>query len=204
MATIGLDKPFYAKITEDENDNESYGTPKVMAKAIDVDLSIELLQAILYADDSADVVVNQFKQGTFSIGINDLAPSVAADLLGTTVDKNGAVVYSIEDVAEPVAVGFRALKPNGKYRYFWLYKVTFSVPSDKFETKKDSINFQTPQLTGTVTRRNKPDSKGKHQWKTEITEGEDGVSDSVISGWFDEVYEPDYTAAQSNSQQSGS
>ena len=55
MATIGLDKPFYAKITEDENGNESYGTPKVMAKAIDVDLSIELLQAILYADDGADV-----------------------------------------------------------------------------------------------------------------------------------------------------
>ena len=195
MATIGLDKPFYAKITEDENGNESYGTPKVMAKAIDVDLSIELLQAILYADDGADVVVNQFKQGTFSIGINDLAPSVAADLLGTTVDKNGAVVYSIEDVAEPVAVGFRALKPNGKYRYFWLYRVKFGIPATNLATKGDSITFNTPTIEGTVMRRNKEDTKGNHPWKSEVTEGDTGVAASTISGWYSAVYEPSYASS---------
>ena len=27
MATIGLDKLYYAKITEDENGNETYATP---------------------------------------------------------------------------------------------------------------------------------------------------------------------------------
>ena len=28
MATIGLDMLYYAKITEDENGNETYGSPK--------------------------------------------------------------------------------------------------------------------------------------------------------------------------------
>ena len=34
MATIGLDKLYYAKITEDAFGNETYGTPKHMAKAM--------------------------------------------------------------------------------------------------------------------------------------------------------------------------
>lgn len=42
MATIGLDKLYYAKITEDENGNETYASPVQMAKAMTADLSVEL------------------------------------------------------------------------------------------------------------------------------------------------------------------
>ena len=48
MATIGLDKLYYAKITEAENGDETYDAPKQLAKAISVDLSIELAEATLY------------------------------------------------------------------------------------------------------------------------------------------------------------
>ena len=34
MATLGLDSLYYAKITEDANGNEIYGTPKILAKAM--------------------------------------------------------------------------------------------------------------------------------------------------------------------------
>ncbi len=51
MATIGLDKLYYAKITEDENGNETYASPVQMAKAMTADLSVELAEATLYADD---------------------------------------------------------------------------------------------------------------------------------------------------------
>ena len=53
MATIGLDKLFYAKITEDDNGDETYATPMQMAKAMSADLSVELAEATLYADDGA-------------------------------------------------------------------------------------------------------------------------------------------------------
>ena len=42
MATIGLDKLFYAPITEDENGDETYGLPVMLAKAMTAELSIEL------------------------------------------------------------------------------------------------------------------------------------------------------------------
>ena len=110
MATIGLDKPYYAIITEDANGQETYGTPKVMAKAIQADLTVNNATASLYADDGVDESVDEFTSGTLSLGLNDLASTVAAELLGARVDTNGVLVNSTNDIAPYVAVGFRARK----------------------------------------------------------------------------------------------
>lgn len=196
MATIGLDKPYFSIITEDANGQETYGTPKVMAKAIQVDLTVNTSTATLYADDGADETVNEFVNGTLSMGLNDLLSTVAAELLGARVDTNGVLVNSTNDIAPYVAVGFRAKKPNGKYRYFWLYRVKFGVPSTNLATKGESITFQTPTIEGTIMRRNKPDTQGKHPWKTEVTEGDANVTAATLNSWFSAVYEPSFAAAQ--------
>ena len=80
MATIGLDSLYYAKITEDQNGIETYGTPKVLAKAMTAELSVELIEAILYADDGASEVVKEFKSGALTLGIDDIGSLVAQDL----------------------------------------------------------------------------------------------------------------------------
>ena len=190
MATIGLDKLYYAPITEDEHGEETYGTPKVLAKAMTADLTVELNEATLYADDGAAEVVKEFKAGTLSLGVDDIGASTAGDLTGTTIDSNGVVISASEDGGDPVAVGFRAKKSNGKYRYYWLYRVKFGIPATNLATKGDSITFSTPTIEGTIMRRNREDVFGKHPWKAEVTEGADGVNDSVIDTWYDAVYEP--------------
>lgn len=196
MATIGLDKLFYAKITEDEEGNESYGKPAILAKAIKAELSIELAEAVLYADDAAAYVVKDFKSGKLTLGVDEIGVSAAQDLTGALVDDNGVLVSVTESEGSPVAIGFRALKPDGKYRYFWLYRVKFGIPATNLETKGDSITFQTPSVEGTVMRRNRTDAQDKHPWKAEVTEGQPGTRPSVISGWFSEVYEPSYSMAE--------
>ena len=190
MATIGLDKLYYAPITEDTNGNETYGTPAVLAKAMSADISIELDEAILYADDGAAEVLKEFKNGTLSLGVDDIGTDVAESLTGATVDSNGVLVSASEDGGDPVAIGFRARKANGKYRYFWLYRVKFGVPATNLQTKGDSISFSTPTIEGTILQRNKVDCNGKHPWKVEVTEGASGVDDSVIEDWYEAVYEP--------------
>ena len=193
MATIGLDKLYYATITDDENGEEIYGTPTQLAKAISAELSVELAEATLYTDDGAAEIVKEFKNGTISLGVDDIGSTTAAALTGVTVDKNNVVVSNSEDGGDPVAVGFRAKKSNGKYKYYWLYRVKFGIPATNLATKGDSITFSTPTIEGTVLRRNKPDTSGKHPWKAEVTEGDKDVPASVISSWYTEVYEPDYT-----------
>ena len=193
MATIGLDKLYYAKITEDTDGNETYATPVQMAKAMTADLSVELAEATLYADDGASEIVKEFKSGTLSLGVDDLGGSVASDLTGAVIDSNGVVISTAEDGGDPVAVGFRAKKSNGKYRYFWLYRVKFGIPATALATKGDSITFNTPTIEGTILRRNKVDGKGKHPWKAEVTEDDTTVTAATITNWYKEVYEPSYT-----------
>lgn len=192
MATIGLDKLFYAKITEDDAGDETYGTPVQLAKAMNADLSVELAEATLYADDGTSEIVKEFKNGTLSLGVDDIGASVASDLTGATIDANGVVVSASEDGGEPVAVGFRAKKSNGKYKYYWLYRVKFGIPATNLATKGDSITFSTPTIEGTILRRNKVDGKGKHPWKAEVTEGDAAVTSEIITNWYTEVYEPSY------------
>ena len=199
MATIGLDKLYYAKITESENGEETYATPVQLAKAISADLSVELAEATLYADDGAAEIVKEFKSGTLSLGIDDIGASVASDLTGSQIDAKGVVISCSEDGGAPVAVGFRAKKSNGKYRYFWLYKVKFGIPATNLTTKGESIEFSTPSIEGTVLRRNKVDGLGKHPWKAEVSEDDTGVTASVIKSWYDDVYEPTYTTTQQQS-----
>ena len=195
MGTIGLDKLYYAKITEDENGNETYATPVQLAKAMNADLSVELAEATLYADDGAAEIVKEFKNGTLSLGVDDVGASVASDLTGATIDANGVVVSTSEDGGDPVAVGFRAKKSNGKYKYYWLYRVKFGIPATNLATKGDSITFSTPTIEGTILRRNKVDGNGKHPWKAEVTEGDSAVTADTITNWYKEVYEPSYTTA---------
>lgn len=193
MATIGLDKLYYAKITEDASGEETYATPVQLAKAITAELSVELAEAILYADDGASEIVKEFKTGTLSLGVDDIGSQAASDLTGAVIDTNKVLISSSEDGGLPVAIGFRAKKSNGNYRYFWLYRVKFGIPATNLETKGDSITFSTPTIEGTIMRRNKADSEGRHPWKAEVTEGDAGVAQEVITGWYDNVYEPVFT-----------
>ena len=198
MATIGLDKLYYAKITEDKDGNETYETPTPLAKAMTADLSVELAEATLYADDGAAEIVKEFKSGTLSLGIDDLGATIASDLTGATIDSDGVIISTQEDGGAPVAVGFRAKKANGKYKYYWLYRVKFGIPATNLATKGDSITFSTPTIEGTILRRNKVDGANKHPWKAEATEGDAKVSADVIANWYKNVYEPNYGAQSPN------
>lgn len=201
MATIGLDKLYYSKITEDASGNETYATPVTLAKAVSAELSVELAEATLYADDVAAEIVKEFKSGTLTLGVDDIGINVAADLTGAQIDKNKVLISGGQDAGSPVAIGFRAKKSNGKYKYYWLYRVKFGIPAASLATKGDSITFSTPSIEGTVLCRNKPDASGKHPWKAEVTEGDTGVTAATINDWYNSVYEPTY--ATTSTQTSG-
>lgn len=195
MSTIGLDSLYYAKITEDANGDETYSSPIKLAKAMTAELSVELAEATLFADDGASEIVKEFKSGTISLGIDDIGVTAAQDLTGAKIDNNHVVVSTSDDSCEPVAIGFRAKKSNGKYRYYWLYRVKFGIPGASLQTKGDSITFSTPTIEGTVMRRNKVDGLNNHPWKSEVNEDDSSVSSSTISRWFSEVYEPDFESS---------
>ena len=188
MATIGLKKLVYAPIEFDADENEVYGEPQKLAKAITASLSVETAEGSLHADDALDEYVSEFKSGKLTLDVNDIGNQVAAELLGQQIDKNGVLLSNGDDKPGYVAIGFMAKKSNGKYRYYWLYKVKFSVPGEELATKGDNITFNTPKIEGTIFRRN---SDGN--WKAQLDETDD-TNPVITAGWFEQVYEPDTAA----------
>lgn len=185
MATIGLRDLYRAPITVGKGGEETYGTPERMAKAISAEMSVEVAEAILYADDGADEVVKEFVSGELTLNVNDLMPADLAAILGQTQDDD-QVVYAGENDDPPyMAIGFRAKKANGMYKYIWLYKVKFAIPSESYQTKGDSIEFTTPEITGQFIKR----SDGL--WKAEHVAL---PTETAAKGWFTKVREQNNTS----------
>lgn len=112
MATIGLDKLFYAEIIEDSDGNETYGVPASLAKAISADLSVELAEATLYADDGASEIVKEFKSGTLSLGVDDIGNDAASVLTGATMTATTWSFPPARTAASPWLSGFGRRNPT--------------------------------------------------------------------------------------------
>ena len=186
MATIGLRDLYRAPITTSEAGVETYGAPVRMAKAISAELSVEVAEAVLYADDGADEVVKEFVSGEITLNVNDLLPADLADLLGQEQDDDNVVYGSENDEAPYFAIGFRAKKAGGTYKYIWLYKVKFAIPDENYTTKGDSIEFTTPEIVGQFIKR--PDGLWKAEHVAEPT-------NTAAASWFSKVREPKNTTA---------
>jgi phi13 family phage major tail protein len=185
MASIGLRDLCRAPVTSAEDGTETYGTPVRMAKAISAEMSVEVAEATLYADDGVDETVKEFVSGELSLNVNDLMPADIAAILGQTQDENNVVIASDSDEPPYMAIGFRARKANGQYKYIWFYKVKFAIPDETYNTKGDSVEFATPTVVGTFIKR--PDGKWKAEHVAEPTQ-------ETAAGWFAKVYEAVETA----------
>ena len=190
MATrIGCDNLVYAKMKTEDTAAAApaYDTvvpaPGVMSININPNGSLETL----FADDGPMETATTLGKIDVEIQKNELTTQNKADLLGHEIDANGAVVYGDSDVPPYVAIGFRTLKSNGKYRYVWLYKGKFTEPEDANETKGDSINFQSDTISGQFTRLNYQytvNTKKVRPWKYELDGDNETAKQEVMDNWF--------------------
>lgn len=166
--TIGLKDLVYAPITDGEDGKPTYGAVKKLAEVMTADLSVTTAEGTLYADDAVSESVKEFVKGALKLGIKDLETATVAELLGQTVDEDQVIYGGADDEPPYVAVGFRAKKTGGKYRYIWLYKVKFKIPNEKFQTKGEAIQFNTPEIEGEFFKRE------DGLWKADYTGEENG------------------------------
>ena len=196
MATrIGCDNLVYALMTKEETVTEApqYGEVISAPGVMHVNINPNASQETLFADDGPMESSTTLGKIDVEIQKNELTPKNKADLLGHTIDANGGLVYGDSDVAPYVAIGFRSLKSNGKYRYVWLYKGKFVDPEDNNETKGDSINFQTDTIKGQFVKLTYPVKVGNktvRMWKYELDGDGETASDAAMQAWFDTVKMP--------------
>ena len=179
MATIGLSKPYYA-IYAEAGGVVSYSDGAVMGKATEANISIETTEDNnLYGDNGLAETDRRFANGTLTLSTTDLSQEVSKAILGLTEQAITGIdgvtdtsvkelVYDDAQVTPYLGVGFIIKKKvNGAYKWrgVVLPKVMFSVPEDAATTQGESIEWQTPELTGTIMR----DDSATHVWQKEAT-----------------------------------
>lgn len=179
MATIGLSKPYYA-IYAEAGGVVSYSDGAVMGKATEANISIETTEDNnLYGDNGLAETDRRFANGTLTLSTTDLSQEVSKAILGLTEQAITGIdgvtdtsvkelVYDDGQVTPYLGVGFIIKKKvNGAYKWrgVVLPKIMFSVPEDAATTQGESIEWQTPELTGAIMR----DDSATHVWKKEAT-----------------------------------
>lgn len=153
MAKIGLTNLWYGKLTEGVDGTPSYAGALSFGKAISCSVEVTNNEAMLYADDTLAESDTSFNNGTMTLGVDEDGETVFADVLGHTIDSNGAVVKASTDTAPYVGIGRVITKMvNGLYKYKaeFIYKVKFAEPSAEDQTKGESVEFSTPEIEGTI------------------------------------------------------
>ena len=185
MAQIGLQYLICAPVTETAT-TVTFQDGLVMSYAIKVDLSIEINEGKLYADNRIVENIKEFKSGKITLNGDHLSYEVLALILGHELETLSAGGQKLtakgDDEGVYVGVGFYSttIKDNvKKYRALWLRKVKFGIPNESLETKGDSINFQTPTIEGTILT----DILGV--WKEEATFNTEAAAKAWLDGLAD-------------------
>lgn len=170
MAKIGLKNFYYAVATENATTGVlTYGSATKPAKAISFSFEPNVSDATLYADDAIAEKDTSVNGGNCTMGIDRLDETTRSNLLGHT-NTGGEETSNTADVAPYVGLGRVAtLMQDGalKYRAVFFPKVKFQEPSSENNTKGETTEFGTYEVSGTVV----PDASGNWRYtKTFDTE----------------------------------
>ena len=115
---IGCDNLVYAKMTTEDTAATVpvYGEVVPAIGVMSLNINPNGSQETLFADDGPMDTASTLGKIEVEIQKNELTTQQKADLLGHSIDTNGALVYGDSDVPPYVAIGFRSLKSSGKYR----------------------------------------------------------------------------------------
>ena len=180
--TIGLDKFHYAKLLTDTTTGVTYATPVLVSGIQEIGVKTNASIDTLYADDGPALNANSIGVQDLEIGMTSVDSATKVAWFGHTVDANGVIHEKITDTPAVVAVGFRSLKTNGKYRYVWYLKGQFSLSDESYKTKEDKTSFNTPKFSGKFLRRD-----FDQEYRVWVDEDDATVPASVIENWFNAV-----------------
>lgn len=180
MAKIGLKNFLFGILTEDAEGNASYGVAQKPAKAISCSVEVSNNDVKLYADDAVAESDTSFQSGTVTMGIDDEDDVMLATLLGHTIN-NGEMVRNYADVAPYVGLGRVVTKMVGgvyKYKVEFLHKVKFSEPSQENNTRGESVEFGTSELSGQIS------TLANGQWSTTQTFDSMAEAQTYLNSFF--------------------
>ena len=189
-SVIGLDQIYVAEVTADSASEYTAGTPEILAPAAEISMKPVASQETQYADDQAFDVFSSEAETDLEITLTGVPSEMLAKILGSVFNAASGRVYDNAGVPPYMALAFRAMKSNGKYRYFWFQKVQFSPPEEGAVTKADKA---TPKTVKLICKAIKTIYKWNLGTKTDSIKriyGDEDTTNFSAATWFSAVQVP--------------
>ena len=192
----GLRDVYVAKVTQNDTEGYTAGTPVKMARAIKAKISDKFTSEKLYSDDGVEGMLQAYEGTDVELEVNTLAAADRAAFFGQAY-LNGFLLKSAEDEAPEVALGYRVRRLNGKFDFVWMYCGRFAQGNEEnYETEAASKTAQTNTVKGEFYQRekmDKVDGKDVHLYEVRVDESnlatEDTGAAAAIKAWFGNVQE---------------
>lgn len=186
---MGLRDISAALVTKNTVEEYTAAPIKKLARSISAKVTEKKKVETLYSDDGTEEVIETLESVEVEIELNDLSPEQEALLKGCTYE-NGFLIDNQDDMANEIALGWRAKRTDKKYEFVWLYCGKFCEGgTETYETMEEKLKTQTPKLKGTFYPRQKDGN-----WRVRVNESylleEHTDAKSAIQGWFSKVQEP--------------
>lgn len=192
----GLRDVYVAKVTQNDTEGYTAGTPVKMARTIKAKISDKFTSEKLYSDDGVEGMLQAYEGTDVELEVNTLAAADRAAFFGQAY-LNGFLLKSAEDEAPEVALGYRVRRLNGKFDFVWMYCGRFAQGNEEnYETEAASKTAQTNTVKGEFYQRekmDKVDGKDVHLYEVRVDESnlatEDTGAAAAIKAWFGKVQE---------------
>lgn len=183
----GLCDVHISKITVNNDGTFTYGTPFAIPGAVSLTLDASGDEANFAADNNARYFTSYANNGySGSLEMALYTEKFRTDILGETLDSNGALIEDASITPSGFALGFR-IDGDDTNTKFWYYNCMAQRPSVAGNTTEDSITPQTESMNLTVSQR--PSDN-----KVRVMMTESNSNTAAYGTFFDNVYEASITS----------
>ncbi|MCZ2076684.1 MAG: Ig-like domain-containing protein [Bryobacterales bacterium] len=188
----GVDKLYYAKVTQDDAAAYAAETPVALAPMKTAVQTPKTSSKVDFYDNQPMFSMQAEGETEIKLDVTQLPLNVQADLLGKAYDSANDSLYDNGGTPPDVALGFRALNSDGTYTYYWFLKGKFQAYEESAATKTDSPDPKGSSLVYTAVRT-------VHQWAlsgsvTDSVKRRKSTKQADGATWFDAVRVPVYSA----------
>jgi phi13 family phage major tail protein len=194
---IGLDSVYVAAVDTDSDSGYSAEAPEYLAPAAEASQEPTTNMVTQYADDAPYDVMTSEGETKITLRITNIPPELYARITGAVFNVATGRVYDVAGTPPYYALGFRSLKSNGSYRYYWFQKGKFSVPKEETVTRGETPDPKLLELIYTAIKTTYEFDLGSKLGGVKRVWGDEDTTNFSSTSWFAAVQTPEGAAPTS-------
>ncbi len=187
---VGADKVYYAVVTQDDVDGYVADTPSYLAPVMTITHAPKVNSKTQYADNQPFDAFTAEGETEMEIELTGMSLATLATLTGKVYDAASGRMFDNGGTPPYVAIGFRAKRSGGGYRYYWYLKCTPMAPAEEAASATDTPDPKSSKMKFTAIRTIYQWDLGDINDSAKRIVGDDEDTNFSATTWYDDVQIP--------------